>query len=89
MYIRTLLGKSIDEMNRIITDSSTYTNERICSENWFEGHLTNKEFFSLIKSSDISAVKSKHDRIPEFIFWLKTIKKIIILRKRNIIKQDV
>ena len=89
MYIRTLLGKSIDGMKRKITDSSTYTNERICTENWFEGHLTNHQFFSLIKSSDISAVKSKHDRIPEFIFWLKTIKKIIILRKRNKSKQDV
>ena len=88
MHVRTLLGKSIDGMKREITDSSTYTNERICTENWFEGHLTNNEFFSLIKSSDISAVKSKHDKIPEFIFWLKTIKKIIILHKRNRSKQE-
>ena len=82
MLVRTLQGKSIDDMKKEIDCSSTYTNERICMETWYEGFLTNQEFFSILKSRGISAVKSKHDKFPEFIFWLKSIKKYFILRKR-------
>jgi len=86
MHIKSLLGKNIDGLRKEITSSVTYLNERICTENWFEGHLTNHEFFSIFKSSDVSAIKCKHDRKPEFIFWLKTIKKYFILWKRNLFK---
>ena len=82
MLVRTLQGKSIDDMKKEIDCSSTYTNERICMETWYEGFLTNQEFFSILKSRGISAVKSNHDKFPEFIFWLKSIKKYFILRKR-------
>lgn len=82
MLVRTLRGKSIDDMKKEIDCSSTYTNERICMETWYEGFLTNQEFFSILKSRGISAVKSKYDKFPEFIFWLKSIKKYFILRKR-------
>ena len=83
MLVRTLLGKSIDGMKKEISCSATYSNERIAMENWYEGHLTNHEFFTILKSSDISSVKNWHDPIPWFIFWLKTIKKYFILWKRN------
>ena len=82
MLVRTLQGKSIDDMKKVIDCSSTYTNERICMETWYDGFLTNQEFFSILKSRGISAVKNKHDRFPELIFWLKSIKKYFILRKR-------
>ena len=86
MYIRSLLDKSTEDMRRDITSPATYLNERICTENWFEGHLTNHEFFSILKSSDVGTIKCKHDRKPELIFWLKTIKKYFILLKRNLFK---
>lgn len=82
MLVRTLQGKSIEDMKKEIDCSSTYTNERICMETWYDGFLTNQEFFSILKSRGISAVKSKHDKFPELIFWLKSIKKYFILRKR-------
>jgi hypothetical protein len=83
MLVRTLLGKSIDGMKKEISCSATYSNERIAMENWYEGHLTNHEFYSIVNSSDISSVKDWHDPIPWIIFWLKTIKKYYILWKRN------
>ena len=86
MHIRSLLGKTTEGLRRDITGSATYLNERICTENWFEGHLTNHEFLSILKSSDVGAIKCKHDRKPELIFWLKTIKKYFILLKRNLFK---
>lgn len=81
MLCRTLLGKSTGDMKKEITSQSTYTNERTCLENWYYGFITNREFFSIMKSRGISAVKSKHDRYPEFILWLKIIKKIFIPHK--------
>ena len=86
MHIRSLLGKITEGLRRDITSSATYLNERICTENWFEGHLSNHEFLSILKSSDVGAIKCKHDRKPELIFWLKTIKKYFILLKRNLFK---
>ena len=81
MLCRTLLGKSTGDMKKEITSQSTYTNERTCLENWYYGFITNREFFSIMKSRGISAVKSKHDRYPEFILWLKIIKKFFIPHK--------
>ena len=86
MHIRSLLGKTTEGLRREIYGPATYLNERICTENWFEGHLTNREFISILKSSNISAIKCKHDRKPEIVFWLKTIKKLFILWKRNLFK---
>lgn len=84
MYARTLLGKSIDNLQKEITNTATYSNERICLDNWIDGQLTTRKFFSILKSSDISAVKCKHDRIPEFVFWIKTIKKYLFDRQRQL-----
>lgn len=83
MHIRSLLNKSINDMTKEITGPAIYSNERICIENWFEGHLTNSEYFSIIRSSDVNTISNKHDKIPELIFWLKTFKKCIILPFRN------
>ena len=84
MYARTLLGKSIDNLQKEITNTASYSNERICLDNWIDGQLTTRKFFSILKSSDISAVKCKHDRIPEFVFWIKTIKKYLFDRQRQL-----
>ena len=88
MYIRTLLDKSIEDMNRDITGSATYSNERICMHNWFEGNLTNHEYFSLLKSSDVSSVNSVHDIVPMIVFCLKSIKKYMILWKKRMFKGE-
>ena len=83
MYIKSLLGKSIEGLNKTIFGSAIYINERICTENWFEGHLTNNEYFSILRSSDINTINNKNDKLPKLIFWLKTFKKCIILHFRN------
>lgn len=84
MYARNLLDKPIDDLKKDITYSATFSNERICLDNWIEGQLTTRKFFSILKTSDISAVKCKQDKKPEFVFWIKTIKKYIYDRKRHV-----
>lgn len=83
MLVRNLLGKSLEGMNKEITAQSTYTNERICIENWYAGFLTTHEFISILKSRGISAIKCKNDKYPEIIFWLKIIKKLFLPRKKE------
>ena len=84
MHVRSLLGESIEGMKKEITDTFTYSNERIAIENWFEGHLSNREYFSLVNSGDINAIRRKNDNYPELIFWLKSLKKVFIHKKRSL-----
>lgn len=84
MLVRNLLGKSIEDMKKEITTQSTYTNERICIENWYAGFLTHREFFSFFRCRGISAVSCYKDRLPELIFWLKAIKKLFLPRKKGL-----
>lgn len=83
MLIRSLQGKSIDDMKKVITSQSNYINERVCMENWYAGFMTLREFLSILKSRGISAVNCKHDRHPELIFWLKNIKKLFLPHKKR------
>lgn len=83
MHVKSLLNEPIDNMKKCITDSYTFSNERICMENWFEGLLSNQQFFTLLKTGDVSTIKSKNDKVPELIFWLKAIKKFFILLFKN------
>ena len=84
MLVRNLMGKSLEGMKKEITTQSTYTNERICIENWYAGFLTHREFFSIFRCRGISALSCKQDRHPEFIFWMKAIKKLFLPRKKGI-----
>ncbi len=84
MHVRSLLGESIEGMKKEITDTFTYSNERIAIENWFEGHLSNREYFSLVNSADVNAIRRKNDNYPELIFWLKSLKKVFIHKKRSL-----
>lgn len=83
MFCRTILGKSIGDMKKEIISQSTYTNERTCLDNWYYGFTTNREFYSILKSRGISAVRCKHDKYPELIFWLKIFKKVFLPRKKG------
>lgn len=86
MHIRSLLGKSLENMKIKLTSSGKYSNERICIDNWFDGYLTNYELLSILKSSEISVVNCKRDIIPVIIFWLKIIKKSLVLCKRKLLR---
>ena len=85
MFVRSQLGKSIDDMEKQIRGVATYVNERICSDNWGAGYITKREMQELFSSSDISFVKDEQDREPEKMFkWevrkifiKKTIKKCL------------
>ena len=90
MLVRTLRNETIEDMNKCITGSAVYVNERMCMDDWYLGFMTTQEFNKIIESSDISFVRDKDDRVPNVAFLMeyhkRLMKRIIlrILRKLNL-----
>lgn len=68
MLVRILTGKSIDGMQRQITENAVYVNERMCIDDWYRGFNTTKEYKQLLSNSDISFVYDKSDTEPQKSF---------------------
>lgn len=64
MLVKTLVGKSIDDMSCLINDSASFTNERTCLDDWYHRLITTDEFHSFIESTDILFVKDDNDSMP-------------------------
>lgn len=64
MFVKSLLGESIDNMEKEILSSATFVNEKICSDHWYEGFMSTKEFRRILRSSDISFVEDYDDTAP-------------------------
>lgn len=83
MFVKTMLGEPIGGMKKEITETATYVNERICSEDWYNGYLPTKDFFHILESSDISFVKDDKDLRPhkEFVRELRKMRLKKLVRK--------
>ena len=68
MFVRAMLGRSLEGMKKEITTSAIYVNERIVVDNWYSGYLTTKELMAIMRSSNISFVRDKQDPVPEVVF---------------------
>lgn len=74
MLVKTFMGESIADMPKKINRTATFCNERICTESWSSGHLSTKDYYDIMESSDISFVKDKEDWLPEIVFYLYMVK---------------
>lgn len=83
MFVKTILGESIGGMKKEINETATYVNERICSEDWYNGYLPTKEFLNILDTSDISFVKDNKDLQPqkEFVRELRKMRLKKLVRK--------
>lgn len=85
MFVKFLSGESLDDMKKEIDGSATFVNERICSDDWYKGLLSTRDFCHMLRASQISFLRDENDKKPEKVFntsirrlWLKrTIKKLI------------
>ncbi|MBR5686544.1 MAG: hypothetical protein IKX36_01125 [Prevotella sp.] len=68
MFVKTMLGESIDGMEKEIKETATYINERISLENWYAGFFSTREFKKMLKSSDFGFISDEEDRAPEKAF---------------------
>lgn len=79
MFVKSLCGESIDEMNKAIESSAIFVNERICSDNWCDGYLSKREMYNLFETADISFVKDNQDKKPEKRFKWEL--KILLIKR--------
>ncbi|MBO4907564.1 MAG: hypothetical protein J5486_11145 [Bacteroidaceae bacterium] len=82
MFVKTLCGESIADMQKTITSSATYVNERMCMDDWYKGYMPTNKYNKIISSSDIRFVADVEDEGPQFAFnkefrllWIKRLVK--------------
>lgn len=86
MMVKYLSDESISEMNKTITATATYANERMCMDDWYNEFISKKEYQNTLSTSDIRFIPDSEDLQPEEIykreFKLKVTKRAI----KNIMK---
>ena len=85
MFVNYICGESIDDMNKEVVVTATYSNERMCLDDWYGGYITTAEFKHIIKDVDINFIYDYKDQkhwkafCREYrIKYLKRLIKIII-----------
>lgn len=68
MFVKTLLGESIDEMNHEVKSSALFVNERMCLDDWYRGYISTNEFCQLLDIADIRFVDDEEDSGPQHAF---------------------
>ena len=79
MLVKTLIGESISDMQKQISNTATYVNERMCLDDWYYRFITTKEYKEIIGSGEISFVKDNDDKKP-FSVYQKSYREKIIKR---------
>ena len=80
MMIKSFIGESIDNMNKEITKRASFVNERMCTDDWYYGFLSTKEYHRLINDSDIRFVDDEQDSLPQKAL-VKLQKQLVVKRK--------
>lgn len=83
LLVKLLLGESMNGMQKYITSSSHFVNERICTESWYNGYIKWHDFSSFLKYADISFVKDSDDIEPEKQYA----KRLKSMRVKRILKE--
>ncbi len=68
MMVEFLTGKAVDDMDRTITGTAIYANERMCIDDWYYGFISRKEYHRTLNSSDICFVSDDNDPLPKKIY---------------------
>ena len=81
MMVKYLTGEPIEAMNKSISGTAIYANERMCLDDWYNGYISRKEYNSILGNSNIHFVLDGNDSLPEKYyqreFRIKTLKKNI------------
>lgn len=65
MLVRTLIGQTILDMERKIVARSTFANDRMCIDDWYQGYLTTEEYNHIMQTVDFTFVQGNQDFGPE------------------------
>ena len=81
MLVKSFCGESFDGMQRLITGTAIYVNERMCFDDWVSGYVSTSDFKKHQSTADISFVNDKDDPMPYKIYD-KNCRSVFTLLKR-------
>lgn len=65
MLVSYLTGNAMSVMTSIIAEKAIYVNERMCLDDYYYGHISLKEYNTIISKSDIHFIPDSEDPLPE------------------------
>lgn len=65
MLVKSLLGESLEGMNKMISGTAHYSNERMCIDDWSYGYISKEECLHMILSADIHFILDEEDLAPQ------------------------
>ena len=74
MFVKSLLGRDVEPMDKSISRVAAYTNERMCYNDLLNGYISPKDYNQFINSSDILFIKDSDDSKP-YSEYLKIVRK--------------
>ena len=74
MFVKSLLGRDVESMDKSISGVATYTNERMCYNDLLNDYISPKEYNRFISSSDILFIKDSDDSKP-YSEYMKIVRK--------------
>ena len=74
MYVKTLMGESLDGMPDTLHCDKTFTNERLCLDDWYRGFETTGQYFHYLRSADIRFLENPEDKGPERAYRRRFVK---------------
>ena len=81
MLVKTLIGESIADMQKKISNTATYVNERMLLDDWYGGYVSKDCMLSFLNMSDIKFVYDNDDIGPQKelnrIIWITKFKKFV------------
>ncbi len=89
IFVKRIVGESIDGFQTEIEESATYVNERMCVDDWYNGYISTEKYYELLNSSKIKFIEDDVDPDPQKVFrrnWRrlfirKAIKKMLGMQK--------
>ena len=65
IFVKYLTGESIENMSKSISSSASYSNERMCIDDWRYGYISKKDCMRKISSAEIHFIDDVSDPLPQ------------------------
>ena len=65
MMMRHFLGEDYNDMNKVVSGTALYFNERMALDDWYGGYISLKDYLKYRNESDIRFVDDEKDRAPQ------------------------
>lgn len=88
MMVKSFMGEPIETMRKTVVKEAVYLNDRMCMDDWNNGHLSLNEYKRYMKTSDIRFICDDQDPIPEREYMRKFRKRAVVNLLKSILGKN-